>query len=152
MKDEVIRLWKEGLSSGLIARELNITRNQVMGHIHRAQKAGLVEKRAEPKKRLANPTHKPKTLTVQEREKLLKPVKLKIVETPVKPVIPPPPPPPVKESKPKSILQLEAFDCRWILGKDKYCGKQAKSYRAPWCDHHYQLVYVKGTNYRKRTV
>lgn len=142
MKEEVIKLWKEGLSSGLIARTLNITRNQVMGHVHRAQKAGLVEKRAEPKQRLENPTHKPKTVSLAPKKATL-PV-LKIVEKPVndpKPVVPPPAPE-VKRGKPKTILQLGVFDCRYILDNGKYCGVFTDNYKQPWCPEHRQIVYV----------
>jgi hypothetical protein len=145
MKEQIIKLWNEGLSSGLIAQKLKLTRNQVMGCIHRAQKTGLAKKRAEPKQRLENPIHKPKPKAVplETRNNLLRPV-FRPVETPVeepKPIVVPPKPE-VKRGTPKTILELGVFDCRYIIENGKYCGEFTDNYRQPWCPEHRKLVYV----------
>lgn len=150
MKDEVIRLWVEGWSSGAIASELCLNRNKVMGHVWRAQKRGDIPKRKEPPKKVAAPKPKKAESALLET-KPQKPV-LKLVEEIVKPVVPPPPPP--KASRPKTIMELGPFDCRYILPNKKYCGNPSQNYRQPWCDDHRKLVYVKGTAlaFKKKTV
>lgn len=143
MKDAVIKLWLEGWSSGAIALELGLTRNKVMGHVWRAQNKGEIAKRKEPPKKALKPKRpEPKVKAVSLA---LKPVPiqptLKLVEPVVKPVVPPPKPPP-KTNKPKTIMELGTFDCRYILEDGRYCGRFAPNYRQPWCDEHRQLVYA----------
>ena len=144
MKDKVVKLWNEGKSSGLIAQELHMTRNQVMGFIWRAQKAGAAVKRVEPRKKLPRPERSPKPKAVALVFRPPKP-QLKVVEEIVKPVVPPPPPEKKDDSKPKTILQLTAYDCRWILPNGEYCGKHSESALSPWCPEHKKIVYVQGT-------
>jgi hypothetical protein len=146
-KTRIIAMWRNGNTSGEIARELHITRSQVMGTINRAQKLGLVERRA------LSPSEKPKQETKPIRLPKTKPVTpLKVIEMPkepppedVKPLFVPEPIPPAKTKDTKTILQLGLYDCRYILDDGKYCGLRANNAQSPWCEEHRKLVYAPGT-------
>ena len=144
MKDKVIELWMKGWSSGAIALELGLNRNKVMGHVWRAQKKGVIPKRIEkPEKTLPKKFPKPhKKVTLAELPKAQKPI-FRVVEKPVEKPEPPVvhPPKPEKQRKPKTILELGIFDCRYILDDGRYCGQLATNYRQPWCSKHRQIVY-----------
>ena len=145
MKDKVIELWMRGWSSGAIALELGLNRNKVMGHVWRAQKKGEIPKRLNrPEKTLPKKLPKPhRKVTLAELPKAQKPI-FRVVEKPVEKSEPPvvPPPKPEKQRKPKTILELGVFDCRYILDDGMYCGQLATNYRQPWCTVHRQLVYA----------
>ena len=147
IRKRVLALWEEGATSNEIAAHLNLTRNQVMGLVHRAQRMGLAKRRpARTKKAKITPVAVPKPVAVPSPRKK---VTLAVVsiqrepEMPKKPASPPPPQLPLYQ--PKTISQLGPFDCRWIRPDKKYCGHPAKSARTPWCEEHYGMVYYRGT-------
>ena len=155
MRDQVADLWNKGKTSGEIAYELGMTRSQVMGIVFRARKAGLITRpkidTPQPKKVTAN------VKAVRLRAKVITPLKpIAISET--KKVDPPktaelptpqikiePVQKPVAKNGTKTILQLGAYDCRYILDDGKYCGAESNSIQTPWCEEHHKLVYIPGT-------
>lgn len=147
----LIALFKEGkMSMGLIAKELGLTRNSVIGKIHRLQRQGKLDKpivmikvrtvrtRTEPK------STEPK-LKTEPRLRLVpniylvpqcrpKRIRLKIIE-------------------PQNVTfaELESQHCRWPLGDPKhsdfrFCGCTRVS-KAPYCEGHVRLA---GRVYEKR--
>lgn len=147
IRKRVLALWNDGTTSNEIAAHLNLTRNQVMGLVHRAQRMGLAKRRPAQVKKAKGPSVAvPKPVPAPAPSPRTK-VSLAVVsiqrepEMPKKPAAPPPPQLPLYQ--PKTITQLGPFDCRWIRPDKKYCGHPARSARTPWCDEHYRLVYNK---------
>lgn len=133
LKNEIIKMWNEGYTSGDIAWTFNVTRNSIMGVVHRARKLGLALKK--------DPYHPPKPKIVKEPPKVInkppKPVKTpkakkKVV---VKPKVKP-------ESSSKTLMELGPNDCRWIVAEGYFCGKHSESSLRPWCEVHHRIVYV----------
>lgn len=143
---EILTLWKLGWTSGDIAAKLKISRNTVMGVVHRARLAGENLERRIPDPPPVEAKRMPKKPPMTS---LSAPPPPKKEAAPIEPeivaVFTPPPPPPKKKGKPKKILELGAFDCRWIVSPGKYCGEHAVSARTPWCDEHYGIVYYRGS-------
>ena len=129
VKNEVIKMWNEGYTSGDIAWTLKVTRNSIMGTIHRAQKVGLAIKK--------DPYHPPKPKIVKE-EPVKKPVAVK--PKVVKKVVAKP------KKKPnvnyKTLMELGPHDCRWVVGEGYFCGAYSESQQRPWCEQHHKIVYV----------
>ena len=144
IRKKVVAMWNEGAVCNKIVSALGLTRGQVMGFVHRAQRMGLAERRSgEPRK----PKHRPVAAPMPRGKVTLALVSLqREPEMPKKPVEPPQPQLPLRQ--PKTITQLGPFDCRWIRPDKKYCGYPAKSARTPWCDDHYKMVYVPLSNRR----
>jgi hypothetical protein len=147
-RKQVLDMWARGHTSNEISTALSITRNQVMGLVHRAQRMGLAERRPYQSQK---PKEKPKPAPVAPAVQKGK-ISLAVVsiqrepEMPKKPVEPPQPQ--LRLHQPKTIMQLTQFDCRWIRPDKKYCGHPARSARTPWCDEHYKMVYVPLSNRR----
>ena len=141
--NRIISLWEEGYSSNRIAKVVGVTRSAVMGVVHRARRDGYVIKRAtlpkpEPEKVVRMPKKPPMTAVTPPPLKKEPPPEKEVVMA-AKALAPQPKP---RTNKPKTILELGSFDCRWILPNKKYCGELAKSATTPWCEEHYKLVYV----------
>ena len=148
---EIITLWGLGWKGSQIAKKLKISRSAVMGTIHRAREDGIDVPRRPHVPAEEKPPENVKRLTKAPSSALNPPpapVAVEPIPADIKVAFTPPPPPPPKRGKPKKILELGAFDCRWIVSPGRYCGEHAVSARTPWCEEHYQIVYVPGT--RKR--
>lgn len=150
-KKEILAMWSEGKTSGQIATALSISRNQVMGVVHRAQKQGLAARHvydrslAVKKPPVARLPTKPPLTTVA-------PVKLKKEpEMPKKPLEPPKSPEEQRHvAKPKRIMALGMHDCRWFVADKLYCGQFAEKPSQPWCKEHWPMVYQPGTSYARK--
>jgi len=144
IRKRVLALWEEGATSNEISAHLNLTRNQVMGLVHRAQRMGLAKRRpARVKKAKIEPVVAPKPVAVPSPRKKVTLAVVSIQREPEMPKKPPAPPmPQLPLYQPKTISQLGPFDCRWIRPDKKYCGHPARSARTPWCEEHYRMVYT----------
>ena len=127
-------LWSdETLSASVIAQRLGITRNAVLGKVHRL---GLSNRRPAGAPRIAAPrTPKPSR------------------PRPVKRVAPPPPPPkagPLAEIGPGLVVHLEDLRgcaCHGPVGDPgteafRFCGRGAL--RPPYCEDHRKVAYQPG--------
>lgn len=122
-------LWLEGHSSSQIARELGngITRNSVIGKIHRLG--------------LCGPTTKRHNRIPGLGPKYIRP-------TPVKPIIPmdlSEPKPLMMDGKPVTVMNAKSCHCRWPHGEVgtasfSYCG--ATISHGSFCEYHSGKVYV----------
>ena len=145
--NELKKLWGDGLSASQCGLKLGLSRNSVMGKIHRLRLSGRV-------KMPSKSTPKPK------KERIAKAVKEKkipftfgfrSIDTGKKP-----PSFPKLTSDEKEALQgkgidfeqLESHHCRWIItdfprwGKHLYCGK-TKFEGSPYCDCHTKLAWAR---------
>ena len=150
---EILAMWSKGITSGQIATALSISRNQVMGVVHRAQKLGLVVRHNYDR---ALAVKKPPVARLPKQPPLttVAPVKLKKEpEMPKKPLEPPKSPEELRHvPKPKRIMDLGMHDCRWILPDKFYCGQFAPKPSEPWCKEHRAIVYQAGTSFARKRV
>lgn len=135
------KLWAEGLSASQIATKLGgVTRNAVIGKVHRLGLSGRAKPSRPAVKRTAKPAKVRTKTTVTARS--LKPI------TPT--VIAPPAPPPV-EAKPlpngeyATILTIRDHMCKWPIGDPtendfRFCGRKIKP-SEPYCEAHCSVAY-----------
>ena len=120
-------LWEQGVSSGLIAKELGCTRNAIIGKVHR-----LKLSTREPKMMVNSENPLPEVCRIRNTVYM-------------KSNIPPPEMP--FEPSPiggVSLMELEPHHCRFIVGSSEdglalYCG-EPKHYGS-YCDYHGRLCY-----------
>lgn len=140
---KVLALWDAKMTSYQIAVEVGITRNAVMGIVHRAGKRRnppkifrrvqsskprvAVEKPAKPKIEKKRAAPKPKTEKFIVFEKYIKATE-------------PFPELTFGEFKGKRMLELGPFDCRWIWDDKSYCGRPAVG--CSYCPEHKAIVYT----------
>lgn len=138
------KLWAEGLSASQIAKELGgVTRNAVIGKVHRLGLSGRA-KPSSPRKKVS--TSSRGTSTPRAR----------VTRAPSAPrtprvVAPTPPPPPPLEALPMSngefatILTITDHMCKWPIGDPsksdfRFCGRKTDP-EEPYCLAHSQVAY-----------
>ncbi len=161
--EKLKELWAEGLSASEIARVLGgVTRNAVIGKVHRLRLAGRAPaRRAKPstgtnaKRRVsqkkpqgtATPVTngatalKARQETVPVEAAKARPAPLSLVEPPVKGRI-------------TNIMDLTHKTCRWPIGDPgdedfAYCGDHAQP-GSPYCAHHARIAYQPATDRKRR--
>ena len=115
MKKQIAKMWLEGISGGKIAETLDITRNSVMGLVHRLK-------------------------LVRSEKKIIKPIvkkkKIKPVEVDNFGII--------KNEFNTNIVGLNNSKCKFIISEQTgidaiYCG--APIHRESYCKEHYDICY-----------
>ena len=130
-------LWAEGRSASEIAGLLGeVTRNAVIGKVHRLDLAGRKTTSRQPVPRRTSP-RRHRSGRVELR---LPPSRFVRAASP----LPPSPPPPVA-ARMLPLRQLRDDQCRWPAGDPRkagfgFCGCQ-KASGVPYCEHHAAIAY-----------
>jgi GcrA cell cycle regulator len=145
------KLWADGLSASQIATELgNVTRNAVIGKVHRLGLSGRAKDKAAPSasqrpRKAARAPSAPAAFAPQNRNNV---------------VMAPIPRPPVAVEEPETmaeddvaipmservtIMDLRESMCRWPMGDPtkpefRFCGARSVT-GLPYCAHHARVAY-----------
>lgn len=155
------KLWEKGLSTTEIAKKMNVSKNSVVGKVHRlclkARPSPIKKKDAENTKKTApeNPAIeaeiKEEKITTEVKEKTETTEAKIVVETVqiTKENIPAPKNKADKKQQTKhlKLVELDSHTCRWPIGDPRdedfcFCGKKVRAGQT-YCDEHSQVAYVK---------
>lgn len=162
MVDQLRAMWAEGLTTGEIGKRLSVSKNSIVGKVHRL---GLSGRPSPIKKKEVTPSTeveaeaKPAKEKIQKEKTEIKTPKVK-AETPAAESAPQAEAktieriaPTVSPSIPRSnngktmLTDLDNHTCRWPLGDPKdenfhFCGKKVRIGQT-YCDEHSAVAYVK---------
>lgn len=141
MIDSLKQMWKEGLTTTEIAKRLGVSKNSIVGKVHRLN----LKARPSPIKKKEEVVVAPEVTVAKEEEtvkQVAKPIK-KINISPINVSN-------EKVKKENSYLKLTELDnhtCRWPIGDPRddnfcFCGKAVRSGQT-YCEEHSAIAYVK---------
>jgi GcrA cell cycle regulator len=149
------KLWSEGLSASAIATELGgVTRNAVIGKVHRLGLSGRAKTPAPTPQRRVKPTRNPShplrpqapTPVIRGNTALAPQMTaLVAVEEQAEPKLRPVEDVVVPMSERVTIMELREHMCRWPLGDPgredfRFCGSRIGAH-GPYCSHHAAIAY-----------
>ncbi|PWB83529.1 MAG: GcrA cell cycle regulator [Methylocystaceae bacterium] len=152
------KLWNEGLSASQVAAEIGagITRNAVIGKIHRL---GLSQRAKTPiaaRPRVAKP---PRTQTVTQTRPLAPSVVGNVALALAPRALALPDVRPQEEvviplSERVTIMELREAMCRWPIGDPtsaefRFCGAKSPGGGSPYCGYHAQVAYQPAQDRRR---
>ena len=159
--DLLKKLWLDGLSASQIAAELGgVTRNAVIGKVHRLGLSGRAKAPAAPAKarkttRPANGDAQPSapTETGGSAPQTVGATALKVEATPAPAPVEKPRAEVVPIAKRASILTLTERTCKWPIGdptKDDFyfCGNSSEP-GVPYCPYHCRIAYQPANDRRR---
>ncbi|MCK0207271.1 GcrA family cell cycle regulator [Starkeya koreensis] len=152
------KLWADGLSASQIAAELGgVTRNAVIGKVHRLGLSGRAKAVASTTPRPRKPRPVPSagsrpvvvgnTALAQVMRPMVEPEPVELPD-PVANVVP--------MAERCTILDLTEFTCRWPVGEPGksdffYCGSRTKT-GMPYCAYHARIAYQPVQDRNRRRV
>lgn len=124
-RQKIKDLWQTGLSASKIGSEVGLSRNSVIGAIHRMRANGV-----DLVKHIAKVIKPKKNETIQIIEKHYEDAKENI-----------------------NIIDLKYFSCRFIVSEESskevlYCGKRIN--KASYCKDHYKICYNSRQDHGKK--
>lgn len=158
MVDQLRAMWIEGLTTGEIGKRLGVSKNSIVGKVHRLGLSGRpspIKKKEETETAAPAAEAQPKPAKEKTQVKEPKPAKPAKVEKTVIETAPAEKLPEKKECSSKAhsqsgktmLTDLDNHTCRWPLGDPKdenfhFCGKKVRIGQT-YCDEHANIAYVK---------
>lgn len=143
----LVLMWGEGLSSGQIARQLGgVTRNAVIGKLHRLGLAGRAEP-SRPAKRIPPPRRRPSLAPQRFTRARVERLSDEFVAIhALAPLV-------MEDGLPLSVLTLKDHLCKYPIGHPDdpdfaFCGRAAAP-DCPYCAEHNRLTHQRVTRQHK---
>lgn len=140
--EELKRMWDRGMTTGQIAKALNVTKNSIIGKVHRlcltARPSPI--KKVPAKKAPAAKKENSKPVKESRKPSIATPVTKKEEKSMTEPAS-------FVEETNIPLVKLDNHTCRWPLGDPRdddfcFCGKKVKTGQT-YCEEHSAVAYVK---------
>ena len=140
--DEMIeglrQMWKKGLTANEIAKALGVSKNSIVGKVHRLN----LTARPSPIKRKSEDENQDEQVSVQAEN-----FSKKFVITPIEINNTSMVAPSSEQNGCLPLTELDNHTCRWPIGDPRdegfcFCGKKVKSGQT-YCEEHAAMAYVK---------
>ena len=161
MVETLKKLWDEGVTTGEIGRRLGISKNSIVGKVHRLGLSGRpspIKKKSDTPAKPAPKAEKPEPKPVE------KPIERPVAKKSTVEIITPLPDEEddiklarsinIASTEPSkngnlSLTELDNHTCRWPIGDPKddnfhFCGKKVRLGQT-YCEEHSAIAYVKPT-------
>ncbi len=155
--EQLKKLWQDGLSASQIATEMgSITRNAVIGKVHRLGLAGRAKSAASPAQRARKAAPRVRTTMIGgSRGNIALAPRMHADMEPLQEarIIPFAQIIPIPESRRVAIADLRESVCKWPLGDPlqadfAYCGNDSDSGH-PYCQYHSSIAYQPADKRRR---
>ena len=159
MVEQLKQMWAQGLTTGEIGKRLGVSKNSIVGKVHRLGLSGRpspIKKKDEGKEKAAAPAKSAQTASKPAQK--VKPAAAPAIAAKEDKAAPqheikkpqvcgvPQSPRPHREGK-ASLTDLDNHTCRWPIGDPKdenfhFCGRKVKLGQT-YCEEHANIAYVK---------
>jgi GcrA cell cycle regulator len=152
------KLWNEGLSASQVAAELGtgVTRNAVIGKIHRLGLAERAKTPSAPRPRAAKAPRAQQPAARTQGASVMGNVALAFAPRPIVAAAPR-----IEEdvvvpmSARVTLMELRESMCRWPMGDPtasefRFCGARSPGGAGPYCNHHASIAYQPAQDRRRR--
>ena len=161
--EQLKKLWSDGLSASQIAAELgSVTRNAVIGKVHRLGLSGRAKSAAQPaaprnnaprKAPARSPSHPMAAPAPTRGAHALAPVFAPEAEIEVEAAPLPSDDVVIPFSERVTIMDLREYMCRWPMGDPttpefRFCGARSQT-GLPYCSHHARIAYQPAADRRR---
>lgn len=138
--EELRALWDKGLTANEIAKVLGVTKNAIVGKVHRL----CLKARPSP---IKSKGEDEQVVVQVEEVEIVEEAEEAPIEEAIEPV--------QQENKPEAgasgnkvkLVELDSHTCRWPIGDPRdddfgFCGKKVRTGQT-YCDEHAAMAYVK---------
>jgi len=144
MVEHLTQLWMEGMTTNDIARELGMSKNSVVGKVHRLNlmsRPSPIKKKEDEQILSADAPETVEIVVENEEEVVEVAAPTKVFQTHQTAA---------KDEPEKTCIKLSELDnhtCRWPIGDPKdedfcFCGKRVRAGQT-YCDEHAAIAYVR---------
>ncbi len=151
--EELKRMWDRGMTTGQIAKALNVTKNSIIGKVHRlcltARPSPIKKSASSDEEKKTPKTSKKSTSSAKTTKEKSKPA-VQAEAKPASKVVSeqiPADKSPVLEKTNIPLVKLDNHTCRWPMGDPRdedfcFCGKRVRTGQT-YCEEHSAVAYVK---------
>ncbi|MBQ9272027.1 MAG: global cell cycle regulator GcrA-like protein [Alphaproteobacteria bacterium] len=137
--EKLRQMWSEGLTANEIAKKLGVTKNAIVGKVHRLC---LTARPSPIKSKDEESSELELSVTENEKEKAIAAKQRSFSKAESEPEI-------CKPGVNIKLIDLDSHTCRWPIGDPRdddfcFCGKKVRTGQT-YCDEHAQMAYVKAT-------
>ncbi len=136
MIDQLKQMWKKGFTTNEIAKELGVSKNSIIGKVHRLN---LTARPSPIKKKEKTPAPETNTKVASKPSNPQDSKSQKITINPIEVT--------AHKNTCLKLGELDGHTCRWPIGDPKddnfcFCGKKVRAGQT-YCDEHAAIAYVK---------
>jgi GcrA cell cycle regulator len=160
-EQKILRLWEEGLSGKAIAEQIGVTRNAVMGKLHRLRERHVLSYRnmatrmAAIKRKVRDEERAKEAAQGVPIERIEEQLPTIFVEE-LAPLILKEITPPSTTRKPVKFMDLQPSSCRYVVSgvmvKDFLFCNEVKKVGSPYCQEHHAICNMPNVIIKKKVV